>query len=111
MSSTCAHNLESDPVTGGHITESGPGWFEVETCPAAPTKCEHGIYIAAGDEIARYCGLCNPDQYNDAILYRTMKRHRAINRHFPEPRTLDAADFMEQNAGLRMDAAREFFEL
>lgn len=106
----CAHGLQQAPVTGGHITDGGTGWFKVETCEPIK-KCDHGVYIAKGDEIARYCGLCNANQYNDNILLHTMKRHRALNRNYPEARTLDAADYMDQPAGARMAGAAEFFEL
>lgn len=110
----CTHGLESDPVTGGHVTESGTGWFKVETCQP-PTgqiaKCEHGVYIALGDETARHCGFCNPDLYTDPILLRTMSRRKPINRVYPEDKTLDTSDFMNQSSAARMAGTKEFFEL
>jgi hypothetical protein len=64
-------------------------------------KCEHGMYNA------RYCSACMP-QAPDRVLAAAMARRKPTNRIYPEPRTLDASDFMEQNPGERLHAGREF---
>ena len=64
-------------------------------------KCEHGVYIAAGDYTARYCSACNP-QPADRMLAKAMARSKPASRTYVDPPVLDAAEFMAQPAGARL---------
>lgn len=83
--------------------------LQIEVSAGPVVKCAHGIYIAAGDEVARHCGMCNPDAYSDGILRAAMARRKPANRIYPETDTLDAAEYLEQSVGERLHAGREFF--
>lgn len=83
-------------------------WLEV-TVSEPIVKCLHGVYIAKGDVTARHCGACNPDCYTDRVLLATMARRKPACRVYAEPKTLDAAAFMEQSPSERMASTRDFY--
>jgi hypothetical protein len=54
-------------------------------------KCDHGVYIAKGDVIARYCSACYPD---GGHLFPADRR--AVLDFIQPERILDTADYMSQ---------------
>lgn len=72
-------------------------------------RCPHGVY-KAGEEVARYCSVCNPgpvdmpgskqaDQFRSRRKYAS--RHDAA--HGPRKATvLDCVEFVQQPAGYRL---------
>ena len=63
--------------------------FGAGSAPALP-KCEHGIYLARGEERAshraHYCGACNPNQHHGALGGESRKMFFA-QRYQSSPRT------------------------
>lgn len=75
------------------------------TVLTASDKCDHGVYIPAGETTAIYCGWCNPQTYRDSIILRTMARHRPLNRQYSDDREQDVARYIEQPVGARIAQA------
>lgn len=78
---------------------------------ARSTKCEHGVYIPEDEQLfgtSSYCPQCNPNLCHDSILRNSMKQRRPVIQHKPEPRVLDAAEYMNQSPEQRLRGAHDF---
>jgi hypothetical protein len=70
-----------------------------------PTHCGHGVYIAKGDDTAKYCTACTPDC---ARILGPMRRTPEV-RH--AERELDAAEYLALPLHDRLTAASAFYSM
>ena len=69
-------------------------------------KCEHGVAIPAGETTAIYCSGCNPHAMPDRPLKLAMSRPKPPSSVYREAQVLDAVEYMEQPAGVRLMEAK-----
>jgi hypothetical protein len=68
-------------------------------------KCEHGVYIAQGDESAVFCTICNPRHCG---IIAPVKRMVAP---LLQERTLDTAEYFSQPLSERLAFARQLEDM
>jgi hypothetical protein len=70
-------------------------------------KCDHGVYIAPGDNNARYCTGCNPGVGIIAPRWNGLSDGVQCTRSEPE---LDSAEYMNLPVWARLDDANHMEE-